>query len=98
MKILGNRAFNVPATRALVNDTELSDLPLFSSLYQDGTDPAIIRSDYQTLFGHACGGTDGMRLTTLGEPPTAGNRAFTWTTGTYSVTVDYRWNTQLYQT
>ena len=39
-----------PATRSLTS-VELSDLPLFSSLYPEGTDHEKIRLDYQSLFG-----------------------------------------------
>lgn len=40
----------VPSTRALT-DPELEKIPLFASLYPEGTDPKKIKSDYVSLFG-----------------------------------------------
>lgn len=44
----------LPSTRGLT-EQELPDLPLFSSLYPDGTNPETIRSDYRSLFGDTRG-------------------------------------------
>ena len=55
------------STRALVGYAELTDLPLFSSLYPAGTDPARIRADYQALFGEKRAG--GVRRGPRERPP-----------------------------
>ncbi len=44
-------SLDLVSNRELLNDAEISDLPLFSSLYLEGTDPEKIRTDYKTLFG-----------------------------------------------
>jgi hypothetical protein len=38
-------------THAVAQAAELPDLPLFSSLYPDGTPPEKIRADYRSVFG-----------------------------------------------
>lgn len=44
----------VPSTRALP-PSELEKIPLFASLYPEGTDPIKIKSDYGSLFGEKKG-------------------------------------------
>jgi Caspase domain/Subtilase family len=44
----------VPSTRAL-SPSELEKIPLFASLYPEGTDPIKIKSDYGSLFGEKKG-------------------------------------------
>jgi hypothetical protein len=46
-------------SRSLINDRELPDLPLYSSLYPGGTDPAQIRANYQALFGQKRAANEG---------------------------------------